>query len=32
LYHKYIRAKEKEWDSFRLHVSDWEIEQYLYNI
>jgi glutamine synthetase len=32
LYKKYIYAKEKEWDSFRLHVSDWEINQYLYNM
>jgi len=32
LYKEYIYAKEKEWDSFRLHVSDWEIEQYLYTI
>ena len=26
---KYIRAKQKEWDSFRLHVTDWEIGEYL---
>ncbi len=32
MYKKYIYAKEKEWDSFRLHVSDWEIEKYLYNM
>ena len=29
LYKKYIRAKEKEWDSYRLHVTDWEINEYL---
>lgn len=32
LYKKYIFAKEKEWDEYRLHVSDWEIENYLYKI
>jgi len=32
LYKKYIYAKEKEWDSFRLHVTDWEIDQYINNV
>jgi glutamine synthetase len=32
LYKKYIRAKEKEWDSYRLHVSDWEINEYIETI
>lgn len=32
LYKKYIRAKEKEWDSFRLHVTDWELGEYLNTI
>lgn len=31
-YKKYIYAKEKEWDEYRLHVSDWEIDKYLYTI
>lgn len=26
---KYVRAKSKEWDEYRIHVSDWEIKNYL---
>lgn len=26
---KLIEAKKEEWDSFRTHVTDWEIERYL---
>ncbi len=26
---KFIEAKEKEWDSFRTHVTDWERDAYL---
>ena len=29
IYEKYITAKEKEWDSFRITVTDWEIDEYL---
>ncbi|RPH40698.1 MAG: type I glutamate--ammonia ligase, partial [Desulfobulbaceae bacterium] len=29
IYEKYIIAKEKEWDSFRTAVTDWELEKYL---
>ena len=29
IFEKYIVAKEKEWDSFRTHVSEWELEKYL---
>lgn len=29
---KYIRAKQSEWDSFRTHVTDWELAEYLENI
>ena len=29
IYEKYIVAKEKEWDSFRTAVTDWEIDEYL---
>ena len=29
IYEKYVETKEKEWDSFRIHVTDWEIENYL---
>ncbi len=26
---KYLEAKEKEWDSFRTAVTDWELDEYL---
>jgi len=26
---RYIEAKTREWDEFRLHVSEWEIDRYL---
>ena len=26
---KYVEAKEKEWDSFRTAVTDWELDEYL---
>lgn len=29
IFEKYIEAKEKEWDSFRTAVTDWELEEYL---
>ena len=29
LLEKFIRAKTKEWDDYRLHVTDWEINNYL---
>jgi glutamine synthetase len=29
IYMKYIEAKEKEWDSFRTAVTDWELNEYL---
>jgi glutamine synthetase len=29
---KYIEAKKEEWDSYRLQVSQWELDQYLYRI
>ena len=29
IYEKYIEAKEKEWDSFRTAVTEWEIDEYL---
>ncbi len=29
LLRKYVRAKSKEWDEYRIHVSDWEINNYL---
>ena len=29
IFSKYVEAKRKEWDDFRLHVSNWEIDQYL---
>lgn len=29
IFEKYIEAKEKEWDSFRTAVTDWELQEYL---
>ncbi len=29
IYEKYLLGKEKEWDSFRIAVTDWELENYL---
>ena len=29
IFEKYIEAKEKEWDSYRTAVTDWELEEYL---
>jgi len=29
IFTKYIEAKEKEWDSFRIAVTSWEIDNYL---
>ncbi len=29
LFERYVEAKTKEWDDFRTHVTDWEIERYL---
>lgn len=29
IFTKYIEAKEKEWDSYRVAVTDWELENYL---
>ncbi len=31
IFTKYIEGKEKEWDSFRTAVTDWEIDAYLSN-
>jgi len=25
---RYLEAKKEEWDSFRTHVTDWEIDRY----
>ena len=25
----YLRAKRQEWDAFRIHVTDWEVDRYL---
>lgn len=30
--HKYLMAKNEEWDDFRTHVTDWEINKYLNTI
>lgn len=29
LYEVFARAKRAEWDAFRIHVTDWEVERYL---
>ncbi len=29
IFEKYIAAKEKEWDRFRMTVTDWELDEYL---
>ncbi|MBT8359395.1 MAG: glutamine synthetase, partial [Deltaproteobacteria bacterium] len=29
IFEKYIEAKEKEWDSYRCAVTQWELENYL---
>ena len=31
IFAKYIEGKEKEWDSFRTAVTDWELDHYLNN-
>ncbi len=28
-YESYVTAKTKEWDDFRIHVTDWEVKRYL---
>ncbi|RPJ02826.1 MAG: glutamine synthetase [Chloroflexi bacterium] len=30
IYSAYNRAKRAEWDEYRIHVTDWELERYLY--
>jgi glutamine synthetase len=32
LYNAFVRAKTAEWEDYRIHVTDWEIERYLENI
>jgi glutamine synthetase len=32
LYDAFVRAKTAEWEDYRIHVTDWEIERYLENI
>jgi len=29
LYETFMRAKRSEWDDYRIHVSDWEIDKFL---
>lgn len=29
---RYLEAKKAEWDDFRIHVTDWEIDRYLENL
>ncbi len=32
IYQAYDRAKRAEWDDFRIHVSDWELDRYLWTV
>ncbi len=29
IFEKYVETKEKEWDSYRISVTDWELDNYL---
>jgi glutamine synthetase len=29
IFERYVEAKQQEWDDYRLHVSQWELERYL---
>ncbi len=29
IFNKYLDAKKKEWEEYRLHVSEWEVDSYL---
>lgn len=29
IYSAFVRAKQKEWEDYRLHVMDWEVKRYL---
>ena len=29
-FNKYLEAKDREWKAFRAHVTDWEVNEYLY--
>ncbi len=29
IYSAFVRAKQEEWEEYRLHVMDWEVERYL---
>lgn len=30
IFNKYLEAKDREWKAFRAHVTDWEVNEYLY--
>ncbi len=32
IYEAYDRAKRAEWDEYRIHVSQWELDRYLTTI
>jgi glutamine synthetase len=32
IYSAYDRAKRQEWDEYRIHVSDWELDRYLHTL
>ncbi len=29
IFERYLEAKQQEWDDYRLHVSQWELDRYL---
>jgi glutamine synthetase len=29
VYENFMKVKLKEWDEFRIHVTEWEIEKYM---
>ena len=31
IFNKYVEGKEKEWDSYRTAVTDWEVKTYMKN-
>lgn len=32
VYEHYMRAKRAEWDEYRIHVSEWELQRYLHTL
>jgi len=32
VFKKYVKAKRTEWETYRMQVTQWEIDEYLYKI